>query len=405
MRSSSAEVLSQIGCLPSKNDASVNQNISAHFEENFREKFSKSLNIHIKKLNVAHEFTIEALLQNFSEACDIPSMESAVLSSEESLLIEEYKLSLLLSFRQHIDSQYAANKRREDENAIKNSPQHPRLRRALAYVFTFLGMSVDSIGSFIFSNTMLALIPGITQPFLLGSSILFTLVNASLFYSFEAAMLKKALQVSDVSDATELLIKSHIHQIDATKRINSYVVNSLSGLSDQQMESYKPLFIKMNENLLSKKKIPEIKENNFQKSLKRGIAVFGGLMAAAGGYYMATQLLSLVAVGLIGSPIGWIIIGSAIGLSLTFYAAMRASGIMSMVNPAVQQYTILNKKSDCRIYEEADFSRVIKQKKSYQQDPVIQNAGSNNRFFMQNTRVEDSKDETQPLLAPAHTIS
>lgn len=285
--------------------------------------------------------SIDRVAAIFTELCDIEKNEELRESEAEMLVIEKYKLLLMKSIQTYIE-QFQFNKKVEEKKQVVASRWY-RLRLIGYALLTACGMVMDGIGSFIGGQELLAL-TGLANPVVLGLGILFTVINCALFYSFEAGMLKNALGINNMDKTSEALLKAHADQINSVKAINQifFDINSASLMAKRMdatsFQSVKGIIKKYNEEIVAKKTKLKYKENPALKFISGCVTFLGGLMVTGGGYFMATSLLSIVAASLLGTPVGWTIIGIAIVSSLAFYASMRAMGMFGMMNPILIKF-------------------------------------------------------------------
>ena len=196
-----------------------------------------------------------------------------------------------------------------------------------------------------FGSTLFALIPGISNPVLLVASIAFTVLSSVLFYAFEVTFLKDALGIHYKNTDVALFVEIYTSQLKTTISINQLLTTiHMQEVKNSVYNEYIQLTNLLNQDLRSKHAaIGPYPESILKKILKVGILAFGALSSIAGSYFFANALLTVLAASLVGTPVGWAIIGLTVLAGLGFYYAMDATSMIRLANPAFDKYHLLKK--------------------------------------------------------------
>jgi len=192
-------------------------------------------------------------------------------------------------------------------------------------------------GSYIYAYTFFALIPALTNFWLIIISIVFTVLDCVLFYAFQADLLKTALGLEFGSNDSSELLKIYEEQLSFIILMNESLINPKvldNSIPPTDYNEYVELVQLFNNDLCKKNASMNIyKESMSRKMFKYGMYAFGVLSTVASGYFTATALLSAISGGLVGTPIGWIITILLIVSGLAFYCAMEGKSLFHLVNP------------------------------------------------------------------------
>lgn len=138
-------------------------------------------------------------------------------TAEQKIALEKAKLSIIKGLEEDLTSIYAGNSQKIKE---KKPKRFLLLKKAFYYFLLLFGLIEDAIGSFLFAQSFLILIPAIPNPVVLVGSILIALINCILFYAFEAAMFKDALGISATGTARGSLIDTYLEQVKCLEQVN-----------------------------------------------------------------------------------------------------------------------------------------------------------------------------------------
>lgn len=257
-------------------------------------------------------------------------------------------------------------------------PRYKRLIYRLTYSFLLLfGLIEQASGSYIFALALFGIIPGISRPLLIGLSIIFTVLDAILFFAFEVSFLKSALKGTLGFPLSETkansFIDAYLEQLTLATSLNAILSSTHALTLDvEELDHYLKLSALINKDLLEKqKKFGSYQESLPKKILKWGVIIFGALSSIAGSYFMAISLLAAISASLIGTPLGWALIALTIIAGLGFYASMNAKGMSELINPNKLKFNELKKDfSTFKPKSEADIAAIMSLRQSLIKKPV-----------------------------------
>lgn len=292
----------------------------------------------------------------FDELCELEKNNK--LTGNQSVLVEKYKLIILQNFLNYLNDKCHIKKK--EEEIKEESKILYGLKVAFFALVALFGMGSSGIGDFMYGETLLALIPGISHPAVLICASIFTVLNVILFISFEASLMKNMLGLKSLNATSSF--KTHYEQIIETNKINTILFDAGDNAKlKKDYTEYSQLAVKFNDNIknLIPKYEKEYQEKWYQKIPRFCLTIFGGFMSIGGGYFMATSLLTMIAPLLIGTPIGWGIIAISCICMLTMFASMRGNGVAGMMNPLVNEYNITKDEiKNFRIRDSKEFDNV-----------------------------------------------
>lgn len=218
-------------------------------------------------------------------------------------------------------------------------------QEALYYLLLSLGLIKNAVGSYLYANTLFALVPDISNPLLVCLSFVYLVVNSILFYAFEISFIKEALNIMDPSTDLSLLIDTFSKQFKTTLVINRLLRDmSMMFVEDATYNQYLELARLINKDLGEKhNKLGAYEESTPKYCLRMAVLAFSGLTSVAESYFLAKSLMTANAASLVVTPVGWGIITLSIVVDLAFNFAMAVSSIMQLVNPDYENYQSLKK--------------------------------------------------------------
>lgn len=310
-----------------------------------------------------HRTTIDEITKEFDTLCNLKNKNS--LTTNEHLAIEEYKLFIINSIESHIEKNFGSDL--YVVNISKKAPNNSGYLHYFMYrVLSFCGILISGIIGFLGGNGLLSLIQWLPNPVLLAFSAALGVVNSILFFAIEANMIKNSLGVNSLGKNTNSLLHAHAEQIDATKRINKMLFDFIyvKKMSRSDYANYAKIAFKFNRNVKSKvQSFIAYKEPPTITILRWGVTGLGAVLAAGNGYFLMTSLLGIVAAPLLGTPVGWAIIGLTIATTLSLYFSIRSKAMFGMVNPNYQEFNkVKNKLIKFPLKNVEDFSEVIQNK-------------------------------------------
>jgi hypothetical protein len=218
------------------------------------------------------------------------------------------------------------------------APSYLILRKiGLGFVLP-LAMSLNGAGEFLFCFEILKSFLKLSHPVLLISSGIMMLLSSALFYSFEIALLKKALGIPEQKSVSAKRIEEQIACVKLVIEINRAYEN-INNLDRVIGDPEK--FAEIEEEIKKINQIVTKQKNYFDpgrealvfRLLRNFITLHGAFMAVAGGYFFAKSLMLVLCPFILSSPIGMIVIGLTCVVSVSLYCAMRASGMMNLKSP------------------------------------------------------------------------
>lgn len=171
------------------------------------------------------------------------------IQASDKLLLKKYKLAIIKSFEQHLQVLSQVPVKRKKKTKVR----WPFLRR---FGFSFLlaiGLIMDGSGSFLGSQELIQLIPGVSSPIALTVGVAFSLINSALFYSFEASMLKQAMGIHSYDEISTTL---HLDEkeIDHANKINQLMTQISDKIDRETFISYAKFTNALNTDIKNNKK-------------------------------------------------------------------------------------------------------------------------------------------------------
>jgi len=323
-----------------------------------------SLTANIKlRQNKTQNLSVETLHKIFRQ---LNHLENSVQNSEYKLIIAEYKLLIMENFYNRINPSESLRLQLTNKHAL-TPLTHYKLRKALYTAILFFGLAQDGIGTFVYSQTVLKLIPGIGLPTTLFFCSVFSILNAILFYSFEGTMLKNAMKVKKLGKESKTFLNLFDEEIDLVQRINASLsdVNNIRNMSSTTYGNNCHLALVFNQDLENTKYLlNQYKEQPHKKIFRWGVTAFGAMMMTGYAYFLSSTLLATLSATVAASPLGWLIIGVAVCSSLAYYFSMRAKAMVSLVNPEMHQCNQIKNRLLSFIPKlPEDFEKIIQDKK------------------------------------------
>lgn len=296
-------------------------------------------------LNQINEAFVNQLIQSYESLL-------AENKHEANLTLEQQKLEIIQSTERQLRellSHHVNGALRKDPSDVKEkiSMFQAILQKIAYYFLIFFGLFQDIAGSFIFSITLFSLIPSISQPALMITATIYTVLDSILFYAFEVSLLKEALGIPYESTELEQHIDIHRQQITWVTIINDHLSKlPVIYLDPNLYEQYARLATQFNQDLCDRDKaMSEYQESVTKKILKISLLTFGALSSIAASCFWADSILSIWAASMIGTPVGWGLVALTVIAGLGYYFAMDGSSIVQLVNPDYKSYLALREES------------------------------------------------------------
>lgn len=306
------------------------------------------------------ETSIEALNKTYRELSELNKSKALALSLEEKLAIEDYKLAIMRAIQADLFLKYG---RKEKE--VEISPPKAAWRYIVFGLLLVLNLIPMAVGNFVGVNNFLSSVPGCTQAMSYLVSSLVCLIEAFSSYSFLGPLLKNTLGIRGEETPSELLVKLN-DKCSVTKSINKMLTNEVDytdRMSVSRFRAYANIAKHFN-NDLEGAKIEEFKEPFYKKAIRFGLTVLNLSLNVSGGYFMANSLLALVASSLIGTPIGWGIVGLIVLGGLVGRFAIRSNSTFNLLNPSAKKYKEIQKRLTAFENKNERIERILSKKES-----------------------------------------
>ena len=224
-----------------------------------------------------------------------------------------------------------------------------------AYYFCLFGGFIQTGSeSYLFGSTLFALIPGLVNPWLLCVSLVYVVLDAVLFYAFDAAQLRDSLNIEYTSTGVSQLMQTYAEQLQKVTALNEKLskLQRIESLSLEDYAAYIACLKSFNADICHKQNtIGAYPESSWRKFCKSAIWVFGAFASVAGDYFIASALLGLIRSSLVGTPVGWVITILLTLSGLGLYCAMEGRSVANLVNPDFQAFKDL--KHDLTLFDKS----------------------------------------------------
>ena len=285
------------------------------------------------------------------------------LKDSKKISLEKLKLTVMDAVNKYLQD---LNYNIQQEAATEEKPSSKIwywVKVGFMALIGLIGLTESSVMTFLGARVLLlSLFPAIPLPALLSVAILFTVINAIQFIGFEIGILRTMFGVN-TNGSLKKIIDTHEQQIVTTAGINKSLtdVNILCHLTKQDFMQFKKIAVKCNEDVeIKKTTYHEYKEHPVKKVFRLAFTGFGAIMSVVGSYFGATMFLTTMAPAMLGTPVGWIVIGGLVVSSVVFYFAMQAKAMRDMFNPLMKQFD--NVKDDVQAFHtvtDAEFNHVL----------------------------------------------
>lgn len=279
------------------------------------------------------------------------------IKNKEILTLKRYRLFILKTVEAHLNKiitnpsmpKNLLLAQAKDKSKAKESFLMFCTRRITYYILLFSGIIMDSAASFLGTQGILAYFTILSPTASLAIGLVFSFINSALFYSFDAGMLRKALHITAIDEDSQRLDLDD-SEIESTRRITRKmkepdIINLLDKESYKAFAEATAIF---NEGINAKKadyqQAPA--ENSWLRIFRHTVTGIGCIMMLGTGYFMTSSLLAFFTASLLGTPIGWAIVGFGMISTLAYFLSMRGSAVVHMLNPALQRFDELKQKLD-----------------------------------------------------------
>lgn len=289
--------------------------------------------------------------------------KETILSDQDKLTIEEYKLQIIKAILFHFKKRYDLKDSKIQEQP---APPQPSRWRIPLYVFlTICNVLFMAIGGFLGMNEMLKdIFHGISSTMMYLSSGILTSLECIMCYSIMAPFLKKGLGIPEAT-MSRTLTTIYDEQLQAIADINRALVSEPRCHDKMDVLDYENniRLAKFFNNHIANIKVEEFKENSYKKGIRWFFSGINTLLTITNGYFMASALLKALAATLVGTPAGWTIIIGVIAIQLVNTYAIRSQSVYEMLNPHVSQIKTTNEKLISFETSNPKFDRILSLKK------------------------------------------
>jgi hypothetical protein len=259
---------------------------------------------------------------------------------EDNKKLKDYRLQLIKLFHKRL-AELTENHIAEQAVVNKKFPLIRKIFSAVVYGCVLpMGLALHSVASFMGIQKLLLFIPAISSPVSFVISTILAMVNAAIFYSFEANTLKRSLGV-EIKDRNKKNFQTDAAELETVKKINSLFRANADKLSPAIFEDCANAIVVLNQKVIQKKSFyesPVLPESKWSRGIRKVITGVNAVIMAGSSYFMATSLLTLIAAPLLGTPVGIVIVAFAIISSLVSFAAMRSKSTYHLLNPTSQLF-------------------------------------------------------------------
>jgi hypothetical protein len=290
----------------------------------------------------------------------------AALADKEKALLEEQKRYLMHQFHTQLkDNCHPAD--------LSPAPLQDFTTESSSFkkyfMFLFSGLAVNMVHGFVSSIALLSLITAISNPVLLIASGVMSMLNACTYNFFEGYLLKQNLGIPILTKSVQKTLAVYEDQITIMEKINRALFNVVAVSHYKklnQYEEFSAIAVAMNKSVQGNKRLFAVyKEKKITKAIRLSFMIFGSTMAAGTGFFAAKALLGIVAVSLLGTPVGWgLVIGAAV-FSVVFHLGLKPKKMFNMLNPVAQKFKkIQDKFAAFKPKKKNDFSMVLRHRSS-----------------------------------------
>lgn len=266
------------------------------------------------------------------------------LEENERLSFEKYRLSIIKATYDYLQIK---NKLPADED--KNPPKEPSV--FIWFVFgSFMALELVPMlwGGFLGTVELLTTIPWLAPVAINVASLALCAVEAFLFYAVMSPLLKMSLGIFSQKISTPLMeVYGKQHQL--IKNIDNIMAvdNDMNTAEYKKISRLNNLF---DEHIIAVKqtKIIKFEESFFKKGVRLVLSVLTTVLNVAGGYFFGLSLLGggTATAALIGTPIGWGIIGLVILGQIALRLAVRSNAMIYTLNPGAERHIEITEEID-----------------------------------------------------------
>lgn len=291
-----------------------------------------------------------------------------ILSGKERNIIEEYKLAIIRSLQKHLQKKYNFTRPQ-----ILSLVMSPSWWRYLLYILLAISnVLFMTIGGFIGMQQVITDIFHVASAFILYPiSGFLASIECLLYYSTIAQLLKKGLGIpEDPIDKTVMTI--YDEQLEAVLTLNEWMCkpqcyNKMTALKYKEHTNVANLFNYHIANI----KANETEKNIYSTIYRWFLSSFNAVLTIANSYFLANSLLKTIAVTLIGTSLGWSIIGGIIAIQLVNSFVIRSQGVYEMLYPHELYFKNVRAKIASFSVCDTTFKGILSNKKALNKEKAI----------------------------------
>jgi hypothetical protein len=315
------------------------------FEFNF--KINSKLKNDVKKYNFnIMDFTrknikLEELLIELNHLCNFEKRNR--LTDVKLLCLESYKLFLMKTVKNIISSSMPKKRK-------KLKPKISITKKYFNYLMfgalSFGGMLLDAIGNFIAAISIFNLVPFVSPIILIFSAIGIAVINTIIFLGFDIRLLGNKFGIL-FSSPSNKLYDVYDDQIKITKTINRMLLktNIQNNLSSDEKSNFKKIISTCNNDIVYKNNSLQLYREKPSKKIARYAVTAVGLVTAIGGnYFFASALLTILGTSLLGTPLGWAIVGGCMAIGVGYFLSKGAANLYALLNPNANRIKVVKEK-------------------------------------------------------------
>lgn len=264
------------------------------------------------------------------------------LSESQKIENEKAKLAIVLEINKSIENQYGKIAEKKEKPAEKKAAFW---RKALFGFLIIIDITFMCIGGFLGATSLLQMIPGITSVTTALVAGLTTAIESLMMYSIFKPMLQQGLGIP-VNPPKETLSNYYGQRLELTEKVNSKMVNNghyTFEKSPELYQSYAGILKTINKDM-KKTTLTSFNEPSYKKVGRYCLSGLNLILSMAGTYFGTVMLLTAISPLLLGTPVGWAIIGTFILAHLISKLVIRQNSIFNLLNPSAHRHEEIRNK-------------------------------------------------------------
>jgi len=272
--------------------------------------------------------------------------------------------------------------------------------------FIVLGSSliINFMHSFSSQTAFLGLFSGLSSPLFYVLLALICALNTGLCILFEGYIIKENLELT----TKEGLLKSNLSVYTEQKELVDECcailnrADTLSQFSSDEYRGFRETVGSFIDNLeATKTKFKPFSEDPRVKKIRYGMLTFGAFMAGTGAYFTAKALIKIIAVSLLGTPVGWGLVALTAALALRSYFGLKPQKIYHMLNPTAERYEQQREQFlQCQFPDKAKLVRVEEDLRNKEKDRATiakqESKIKRTQRFLENAPLSESIKKWKP---------